>query len=312
MDLFTPAESYLFSGQTGTLAEHLGYSADTVLVIINADDLGLTRSVNNSIATLFAGGQVSSSTLMATGGEYRHALGLVRDGQVRDCGLHLTLTSSLPDALARPILPQSEVRSIVDADGRLFLDREDFFRAARPHDAEKEASAQIEKALADGVDLTHLDSHEGTLQLRPEFATVYIRLGARYRLPMRMGSRVILKHLGYSEDWLLRARQSGLHFPDNFVYIPIDAFSSQEEKAAYIMALIDNLPGGVTELYFHPAQRTALETQDRFDLNAEANHIWRVRSWDYDILASFEFRNRLNQRGARLISFRPLRELVRS
>ncbi len=304
MNLFVPPDAYRVGHFSGTLAEHLGYSREDVLVIINADDLGLTESVNKSIEELFTGGKVSSTTVMATGCAYPEAVRKVTAGTIGDCGLHLTLTSSLPDALARPILPQEQVPTVTDPHGNLYLDRDDFFRAATPTDAEKEATAQIEKALADGIDLTHLDSHEGTLQLRPEFAEVYLRLAERFRLPIRMGSRVVLRQIGYSDEWLHRARNAGLHFPDNFIYIPIDAFKSYEEKSAYILTVLDNLPPGVTELYFHPA-RVGSEPQ-------QSNQTWTVRGWDYRILVAPETVSALARRSAKLISFRPLRDLVRA
>lgn len=307
-----PAEPYPLRQRNATLAEHLGHSRNARLLIINADDFGLTPAVNRSIAELFELGLISSTTVMATGRAYEEASKLVRGGSIPDCGLHLTLTSSLPTSPATPTLPASEVPSLVDKYGHFYLSRDDFFANARPEEAEREAIAQIERVMSDGVDLTHLDSHEGTLQLRPEFAEIYIRLGARFRLPLRMGSRILVRELGHEDDWIGHAHDLGLHFPDNFVYIPIDAFESFEEKLAYKLRLIDALPPGVTEIYFHPARADWLSELDGVDIDGGAGLIWQVRNWDYRILTSPELRQRLNSGVFRLMSFRPLRELVRS
>jgi len=307
-----PAEPYLLGQRHATLAEHLGHHSDEKLLIINADDFGLTPAVNRSIAELFDLGLISSTTLMATGRACDEAIRLVKDGSIPDCGLHLTLTSSLPDSPATPILPASGIPSLVDKNGHFYLNRDDFFANARPEEAEREAIGQIEKVLSVGVDLTHLDSHEGTLQLQPEFAEVYIRLGARFRLPMRMGSRELVRELGHENDWIGHAHALGLHFPDNFVYVPIDAFVSFEDKLSYTLRLIDALPAGVTELYFHPARAEWLSELDGVHVDDGAGLIWQVRSWDYRILTSPELRRRVDSGVFRLTSFRPLRELVRS
>ncbi len=175
---FSPPEPYLHRGQLGTLAEHLGYSTTDRLLIINADDLGLTIGINRTIADLYAANLISSTTIMVTAGEYRDAVTRLKS-QSQVCGVHITMTSSLPEALVGPISDPRDVSSLVDATGKFHLDRDSFFLKANPEEALREATAQIESAMADGIDVTHIDSHEGTMQLRPEFADLYLSLAAR-------------------------------------------------------------------------------------------------------------------------------------
>ena len=306
---FSPAEEFILDGRSGTLAEHLGYSAADKLLIINADDLGLTAGVNRTILELFSQQMVTSTTIMVTADDYRDAVNILALNRSIYCGIHITMTSSLPEALIGPLSPPSLVPSLVDSDAKFHFDRDQFFMNANPDEALAEASVQIELALADGIDVTHIDSHEGTMQLRPEFADRYLNLAARYRLPLRMASRALLDQIGLGEGWVERARRLNLQFPDNFVYLPIDGFASFAEKMHYMSRLIECLPSGVTELYFHPA---APQHEPRLGQAGRSDFaMWTVRQWDYAILNSSEFRSAIAAQNIKLISFKDLRDLMR-
>ena len=306
---FSPPESYAYRGRVATLAEHLGYSANDKLLIINADDLGLTSGINRTIAELSSSGTISSTTIMVTAGDYQDALTRMK-AQPIACGVHITMTSSLPEALVGPVSPIAEVASLVDAAGKFHLDRDQFFLGANPEEAHREATAQIERALADGIDVTHIDSHEGTMQLRPEFADLYLGLAAKFRLPLRMGSRALLEQIGLGDGWIERARRLCLQFTDNFVYLPIDGFAALSEKHHYMCRLLQHLPLGVTELYFHPADP---RHEDRtHQANREDRNIWSIREWDYSILVSPEFQSLIKEQEIKLISFAPIRDLMRA
>lgn len=306
----SPPEPYLFKGKSATLTEHLGYRASDKLVVINADDFGLTSGVNSTILELFSQRRISSTTIMVTAGEYREAVNLILNNSFINCGIHLTMTSSLPESPARPILSKDKIPSLVDEAGEFHFDREIYFSKAIPAEAQAEAEAQIDRALADRIDVTHLDSHEGTLQLRPEFAEVYLNLAAKYRLPIRMGSRLLLSQIGFSQGWIERARRLQLHFPDNFIYLPLMGFSGLAEKMRYMHGLLDSISEGVTELYFHPAS-PQLEQRLSLSGGGEPN-AWHVRQWDYQILTSSEFWEHVDQLGIQLISFKQIRNLMRS
>jgi hypothetical protein len=76
-----------------------------------------------------------------------------------------------------------EVPSLVDEQGYLPRTTLEVVKRAKPEEVELELRAQIDKALASGVDVTHLDSHMGTV-LFPPFLPIYARLAVDYRLPV--------------------------------------------------------------------------------------------------------------------------------
>lgn len=285
---FSPPESYFWHNRQATLAEHLGYDSDTRLLIINADDFGLTPEINRAVIDLANRREITSTTLMVPAQSYREARDYCVANRSLNCGIHLTLTSASNQSPIQPVLPANQVLSLLNDSLRFYHSAEAFFANADPLEAEMEAAAQIDKALADGIDITHLDSHEGTLQLMPQFANVFLSLAVRYQLPVRMGSKALLLQLGLTTEWIDKCRHLGLHAPDNLVYLPIDRFHRFSEKQSFVLNLIDQLPAGVTELYFHPALPTATASKDSDD----ASYL-EVRRWDYDILNSDVFTARL-------------------
>jgi chitin disaccharide deacetylase len=98
-----------------------------------------------------------------------------------DLGVHLTLNAEFADYRWRPLTGVSD-NGLTDADGYMWRD----VASARQADlaaVEAEMRAQIDTALAAGIDVTHLDSHMGTVAM-PEYLDIYARLGAEYRLPI--------------------------------------------------------------------------------------------------------------------------------
>jgi predicted glycoside hydrolase/deacetylase ChbG (UPF0249 family) len=298
-------EQYLFHGRLTTVAEHLGYSATDRLLIINADDFGLNTAVNRAVVELFAQSRITSTTIMVPGAAYQDALSGYREQGRISCGIHLALTGDYTDDGSRPVASPLLIPSLLSDEMRLHHDRQTFFTMATPEEAEIEARAQIERALADGIDVTHLDSHEGTLQLQPEFIEVFLRLAADYRLPVRAGSRQLLEQMGIDGNWIDRIRRTGIHITDNLVYMRIDQFSGYSEKEDFVTGLVHDLPPGITEIYFHPS--STLHAADAS--NSESNQ--EVRRWDYRLLQSDRLWGIIRDQGIILTDFRPLRDLTR-
>jgi predicted glycoside hydrolase/deacetylase ChbG (UPF0249 family) len=302
---FASPEKYLFGGRMATVAEHLGYRPSDKLLIINADDFGLSIGVNRGVAELFRLRRITSTTVMVTAAGFQDALAICRQQAGLSCGVHLSLTSDHTDDGSRPVLPSDSIPSLISSTGRLHADRHEFFEHALPEEAYSEARAQLERALTNGLDVTHIDSHEGALQLRPEFAEIYVRLASEFRLPVRAGSRTLLKQMGLMDDWIGKIRKQDIHVPDNLIYIPIDSFQSHQDKENFTSELLAQLPAGITEVYFHPTLPHDIAA-------GEPEESYRqVRRWDYSFLTSDRLQSILHDNQIILTDFRQLRELTR-
>lgn len=121
-------------------------------LILNADDFGLSPSVNKGIVECYNSGLISSTTMMMNTPYTDEAISLAKENNIKNIGIHLNLT------YGKSVLPNSEVPSLVDERGVFhYVCMLGYY--TQYLDAKKELRAQIEKFLASGLKPTHLDHH---------------------------------------------------------------------------------------------------------------------------------------------------------
>jgi predicted glycoside hydrolase/deacetylase ChbG (UPF0249 family) len=278
------------AGSLPSLAERLGYAPDAKLLIVNCDDLGSSRSANVAIYESLRDGVATSATLMVPCPWARDAAAMYRG---EDVGVHLTLNSEWETYRWGPI---THSPSLLDGDGGFPRTVQDVWDHADLDELRKECRAQVERAIYWGFDVSHLDSHMGTLQLRPEFFDVYLETAIEFALPLRMAPAAAERLIGFPYRGL--AEQEGILFPDHFVYTKVGS-RRQIEKALF------GLRPGVTEVYVH----AAIDTDE-----LRASHPdWASRVEDYAfVTADASLVDLIERAGATLIGFRELRELQRA
>ena len=147
-------------------------------LIVNADDFGLTRGINQAIVKLHDAGALSSATLMAAGPAFDHAVGVALARPALGVGCHIVLTDGLP--VSRP----QSIPSLIARNGRAFPTKLGSFIAALltrqidPGDIEREAVAQIQRLQQAGLRVTHLDTHKHT-HVFPAVLRPLLRAAAR-------------------------------------------------------------------------------------------------------------------------------------
>lgn len=276
----------------GNLAQRLGYPADAKLVIINADDLGSCHSANVGVFECLATGTVTSATLMVPCPWAREASSRYRG---EDVGVHLTLNAEYELYRWGPI---THAPSLLGGDGGFPSTVEDVWDHADIDEVRRECRAQIERAILWGFDVSHLDSHMGTLQLRPEFFDVYVSLAVEFGLPLRMAGPGTERFVGFPARAV--AAEAGAVFTDHFRYVGgVGTRQTFERDFA-------TLQPGVTEFLLHPAVDSA-------ELRSLATDDWTRRVDDYEMICKEDWvRRSLDDVGATLIGYRPLRELART
>ena len=170
--------------QQKTIQERLGYPKDTKLLIVHADDLGLSHSEN--VASIYAmeKGVVSSASIMVPCPWFSEIAAYAKANPNTDLGLHMTLNSEWKSYKWRPVAPHDEVSSLLDEYGYLNETVEAFLKNAKLEEVEKELRSQIERAKQFGVDPTHLDAHMGAAFSTAKFLEVLIKLGHEYKIPV--------------------------------------------------------------------------------------------------------------------------------
>src|ERR1700685_2250975 len=133
-----------------TLVERLGYPPGTKLIVVHADDLGETHSVNAAAIKALQGGTINSASLMVPCPWFPEIADYAKSHPDADFGLHLTLTSERVYYRWGPVAPADKVPSLVDQNGYFHLNWTETTRVDAK-EVELELRAQIERALARGV-----------------------------------------------------------------------------------------------------------------------------------------------------------------
>ena len=124
--------------------------------------------------------------------------------------------------------PITHSPSLLDGDGGFPRTVEDAWDHADLDEVREECRAQIERAIVWGFDVSHLDSHLGTLQLRAEFFDVYLEMAVDFGLPLRLGAASTSGVAGFPFRRL--AAEEGVVFPDHFVTCPPGARRRLERR----------------------------------------------------------------------------------
>lgn len=284
-----------------TIAERLGYPRDAKLLIVHADDLGMSHSVNAATIKAFETGLVNSGSIMVPCPWLPEIAAYARSNPQADLGLHLALTSEWTSFRWGPVTPKDRVKSLLDKDGYFYLTETEAASHADPKEVELEITAQIEKARALGIQPTHLDSHMGTLYQNKALFEVFLRVARNHKLPVR-----IAKAWFASADFLPATLN-----PDD-VYIDrildINPSVTPNDWAKFYSDAIKNLQPGVTEVVIH------LAYDDGEMQGATFNHpnwgaAWRQR--DFDFFTSEAFRKLLQENQIKLITWRELGKLIK-
>ena len=252
-------------------------------LIINADDFGFTADVNAGIVCAHKDGVLTSTTLMANGDAFDHAVQCARETPTLDIGCHLVLVQGR-SLLTGSLLPQGP-RQLV------------FTLMRGGLDVHAELSVQIEKILASGIRPSHLDTHKHTHLLPQVFRTV-ARLANEFgipyvRLPLDETVRLAGCRPTYAQSFYRRvAGQYGVSVTDHFRGFRLTG-SLTEQTFAHA---IGTLPKGTTEFMCHPGLLTA-------ELAQAQTRLKESRLRELEALTSPRIRQLIEQSGIHLSPF---------
>ncbi len=291
----------------------LGFAAGDRVLITHADDIGNFQSSLDAYRELIDVGLLTSAATMvpcpwfpataefcAANGSHPHL----------DMGVHLTLTSEWSRYRWGPLHSRDPRTGLLDEEG--YFHRTSWaMRGSAAADAVRaELQTQIERALAAGVDITHVDSHMFAL-LDDGLVDIYAALALRYRVPGLLFRRQVPEFYAYAvaaqDQELLLARapaweEQGLPLFDDVTMMPLD---DAADRGGQLRRKIEALRPGLTCLLLHP-------TKDSPELReAAAAYDWPCRVADYETFLDPQILREVQDAGVHLIGFRALRDLMR-
>ena len=283
------------------LAERLGYAADAKLLIVHADDIGLSRSVNIAAGNAFENGAITSGSVIVPSPWFPDFAAYYREHQPVDVGIHITLTAEWEYYKWGGVSPAGEIPSLLDDHGHFHPTVEAVAQHAVPDQAEREVRAQIERALALGIRPTHLDTHMGSMLLIPALVLVYLKLGKEYHLPLLI-PRSWLQTVPEESRQAIAAE----HILLDGLYMMEAADTAKSWSEAY-GEMIAAMGPGLNQLIVHLAMDDT-EMQAISVNHPDFGSAWRQR--DLDFVTSKEFRDLLEAHDIQLVTWDQVRKVM--
>jgi predicted glycoside hydrolase/deacetylase ChbG (UPF0249 family) len=262
-------------------------------LVVNADDFGFTRDVNQGIVEAHRNGILTATTLMAAGAfdaaAFDDAVRLARETPTLDIGCHLVLVGAPPF----PATVAQLIRAVALKRVRIY----------------EELAAQVRRILDVGIRPTHLDTHKHTHLLPPVLDAV-ARISEEFQIPwvrrpfdfpftperISVAKRAVSKAMTVARARSTRVMQAhGCRSTDHFAGFQITG----HYDAASLAKLLRALPEGSTEFMCHPGLLGE-------GLRAAPTRLKESRERELRALTSPEVRACIEECGIQLCAFRDL------
>ena len=277
-------------------------------LIINADDFGVSKSVNEAVINLLNKNKISSTTLMPNVNYYDNAVSWAKDNS-DNIGLHLTFLNDDTEFKYRSI---SRCKSLEDENGYLLDDRKKFSEKLKLKDIKKEIDMQFKKLQDSGIKISHVDIHRYALY--PTYnllAYLYLcrKCNKEGKLPIRW-SRNGSTNIGDGIPSLCDSDNVAKFFSavSDLYELPIPDFvfkfpyrnvllSYDEKKDAFIN-MLKNLPEGISEVHIHPS----IDSEEIRKINPT----WKERVLEYSFMMDDEIEHEINKNNIKLITYKDI------
>ncbi|WP_242206514.1 polysaccharide deacetylase family protein [Aestuariivivens insulae] len=289
----------LFLGVNGNLlsqeniATKLGYSEDSKLLIIHADDLGVSHSENMATFKAIEKGSVNSASVMMPAPWALEAVTHAKSNpDTHDFGVHLVLSSEWKHYKWGPVSSKGKVPSLIDEYGY-------FHEACRTDlnlkEVEEELKAQVDLAYAMGFEPTHLDPHMGCVLQTRELTELYLKIGKLYHLPVLVVEQLLTP--------VLKDKYNVRVVVDYFYNLTPETFAKGEK--AYYVRVLKNLKPGLSYFSIH----TAYDNEEMKGMtfgHPDWGSVWRQK--DFNFFTSETCKELLKKENIKLVTWRQIKK----
>jgi predicted glycoside hydrolase/deacetylase ChbG (UPF0249 family) len=235
---------------------------EPIQLIVRGDDLGMTHAANMAVKKAFEEGILTCSSILVPAPWFEMAARMCRENPDWCIGVHLTLNGEWLDYRWKPVLPVTEVPSLVDEDGYFYQTTEAFL-AANPSlkEVERELRAQVDLALKRKIEVQYIDTHMGTARATPELHAIVKRISLDYGVPISQGyegDRLSIYEVPYLQKEKALAETLEELGPGLWLLIVHPGLDTPEERA-----LEDANPEGLKNIALHRAAVTKALTSKK-------------------------------------------------
>lgn len=288
----------------------IGFSDHDRAVIIHTDDIGMCHASIQAFKDLWNFGTITSGAVMVPCPWFPVVKWMCRDNPEVDMGVHITLNAEWASYRWGPLSTRDPESGLLDVDGYFHQWQDAVYQQAKPEAVGQEVNAQIEHALAAGIDITHIDSHMGTV-LSPLFIQSYIQAAASRQLPSMLPRTDAkgLEMMGTSADELRvyepimeQLESMGVPMMNGLLSMPLNEPDEQLQMEA-AKEMLGDLPTGITHFVLHPS----IDTTELRSIAPD----WESRVANYNVFMSDELKKFLESEDIKLIGYRRIREAMR-
>ena len=282
------------------LSKNLGFSSDEKLLIIHADDLGLSDSVNDTSMESLLKNTATSASVIMNAEKVQEIADFSKKYPKIDLGVHLTVTSEWKFHKWGGVLSNNDISSLLNSKNNFYWNKRKFTKNSKIKELHDELQAQVDLAISMGINVSHIDSHEGALFFDPDVFKTYLKIAENNNL------------LAFVPV------QASVHFDESFPKpkhaIIIDQFFmaeagiKHEDMEGYYLDILDNLEPGLSEIIVHfglDDDKMKEITVDKIDYGSK----WR--EMDYKIFNSEKFINSIKKNNIKLINYKDLENHIR-
>ncbi len=292
-----------------SIIEKLGFDADDKVVILHIDDMGFSHASNVAAFECFDFGVASCGSVIVPAPWFLETASICRKNPKYDVGVHLALTCEYELYRWRALSSVDASSGLLDSEGCLWRTSEEAIANITVEAAEREMRIQIQKALDNGINITHIDTHMGTV-MDPKFLPTYLKMAREFDVPAFLPkvSKPMLVAIGMGEsaDFILNMFQhleaSGVPMLD---HIMIDTGGEYPDKMEYYCKRIAEIKPGLTHLLFHAAKKSP-------ELVAITPDSWRWRDQDYQAFIDERLKECVEKCDLKIIGYQYIRDKLRN
>jgi len=290
------------------LIEKLGFEVSDKVVIFHIDDIGFSHASNVASFECLDFGVASCGSVLVPAPWFLETASICKKNPKYDIGVHITLTCEYDLYRWRALSSIDPKTGLLDSERSLWRTTEEAIKNITAEAAEREMRSQIEMALDNGIDITHIDSHMGTV-MDPKFIMTYLRLAKEFNvvafLPRVSKEDLIAMGLERYADIYLKMfskiEASGAPLLDHII---IDTMGEHPDKIEYYCKRFAEIKPGITHFLFHPAKISP-------ELSAITPDSASWRNLDYEAFINPKIKDCIKKHDLKIIGYRTIRDYIR-
>ncbi len=293
--------------QPNPILRRLGFAEDDRVAIIHTDDIGMCLASVDAFSDLWDFGLISSGAVMVPCPWFLKAAEYARAHPQADLGVHITLTCEYKTYRWGPISTRDPKSGMLDAEGYFYHRADPAREHGDPEYVQREIEAQVERALAMGMQPTHMDTHMGVVA-SPKFIRGYLQVALKHRLPPMIFRMDEAGWLAAGVDATTAAmaikmtqqlESLGMPVLDHLYGMDLGKPEARLDQAKEAFS---RLQPGITHFIIHPSK-------DYAELREIAPD-WRARAADYETFMSEELGKYIQSTGIKVIGYRQIQALM--